>query len=81
MGPIHFQSDGAAALQSTAHVVDILGRIRDRLDTLSPAERKVGAAVLANVRGTIEESSANLAQRAEVSEPSVTRFCLSLIHI
>lgn len=59
-------------------VLDVLGRIKDRLDTLSPAERKVGAAVLADVRRAVEESIASLALRAGVSEPSVTRFCRAI---
>ncbi len=59
-------------------VPDVLGRIKDRLDTLSPAERKVGAAVLADVRRAVEESIACLALRAGVSEPSVTRFCRAI---
>jgi RpiR family carbohydrate utilization transcriptional regulator len=58
--------------------VDILGRIKDRLGTLSPAERKVGAAVLTDVNRAVKESIASLATRAGVSEPSVTRFCRAI---
>lgn len=57
---------------------DIIGRIKDVLATLSPAERRVAAAVLSDVRLAVEESSAALALRAEVSEPSVTRFCRTI---
>ncbi|TNF19006.1 MAG: MurR/RpiR family transcriptional regulator [Rhodobacteraceae bacterium] len=59
-------------------VVDILGRIKDRLNSLSPAERKVGTAVLMDVPHAVEDSIADLAQRAGVSEPSVTRFCRAI---
>jgi DNA-binding MurR/RpiR family transcriptional regulator len=59
-------------------VPDIIGRIKDALPTLSPAERRVAAAVLSDVRLAVEESSAALAVRAEVSEPSVTRFCRTI---
>ncbi|MFY9237934.1 MAG: MurR/RpiR family transcriptional regulator [Roseovarius sp.] len=58
--------------------VDIVGRIKDRLGTLSPAERKVGAAVLTDVNRAVKESIASLATRAGVSEPSVTRFCRAI---
>jgi DNA-binding MurR/RpiR family transcriptional regulator len=59
-------------------VIDILGRIKDFLGTLSPAERKVGVAVLSDVRGAVDESIASLALRAGVSDPSVTRFCRAI---
>ena len=59
-------------------VPDIIGRIKDNLNTLSPAERKVAAAVLADVRLAVEDSNATLAARAGVSEPSVTRFCRAI---
>ncbi len=59
-------------------VTDILGRIKDLLETLSPAERKVGAAVLSDVRRAVDDSIASLALRAGVSEPSVTRFCRAI---
>ncbi|WP_425049454.1 MurR/RpiR family transcriptional regulator [Psychromarinibacter sp. S121] len=59
-------------------VTDILGRIKDRLDDLSSAERKVGVAVLSDVRQAVDESIASLAGRAGVSEPTVTRFCRAI---
>lgn len=59
-------------------VIDILGRIKDQLNTLSPAERKVGSAVLKDVPHAVEDSIASLAQRAGVSEPTVTRFCRAI---
>ncbi|WP_233416817.1 MurR/RpiR family transcriptional regulator [Halovulum marinum] len=59
-------------------IFDVLGRIKDQLGSLSPAERKVGATVLADVPRAAEESIAKLARRAEVSEPTVTRFCRAI---
>ncbi|MBD3678533.1 MAG: MurR/RpiR family transcriptional regulator [Rhodobacteraceae bacterium] len=59
-------------------IVDVLGRIKDHLGTLSPAERKVGATVLADVPRAAEESIGEIARRAEVSEPTVTRFCRAI---
>lgn len=59
-------------------IIDILGRIKDQLKLLSPAERKVGAAVLADVPRAVQDNIASLAERAGVSEPSVTRFCRAI---
>ncbi|MBL4916543.1 MurR/RpiR family transcriptional regulator [Szabonella alba] len=59
-------------------IPDIVGRIKDVFATLSPAERRVAAAVLSDVRQAVEDSSAALAVRARVSEPSVTRFCRTI---
>ncbi|MBT2745964.1 MurR/RpiR family transcriptional regulator [Lysobacter sp. ISL-50] len=49
--------------------------IRGALDQLRPAERKVGEVVLADLDFSIHASISELAARAGVSEPSVTRFC------
>jgi len=68
----------ALNVDARARVPDILGLIKDRLMTLTRAERRVGAAVLADVRLAVEDSSATLAARAGVSEPSVTRFCRAI---
>jgi RpiR family carbohydrate utilization transcriptional regulator len=59
-------------------IFDVLGRIKDQLGALSPAEQKVGTTVLADVPRAAEESIAKLARRAEVSEPTVTRFCRAI---
>lgn len=59
-------------------IVDVLGRIKDQLGALSRAERKVATTVLADVPRAAEESIAKLALRAEVSEPTVTRFCRAI---
>ena len=57
---------------------DILARLKDGFDDLRPAEQRVAEAVLQNLSGAVEDSSAALAERAGVSEPTVTRFCRAL---
>jgi RpiR family carbohydrate utilization transcriptional regulator len=54
---------------------NLIPQIRDALTQLRPAERKVADMVLSDVDFAMRASITELAQRAEVSEPSVTRFC------
>jgi RpiR family transcriptional regulator, carbohydrate utilization regulator len=54
---------------------NLIPHIRGALATLRPAERKVAEMVLSDVDFAMRASITELAQRAEVSEPSVTRFC------
>jgi DNA-binding MurR/RpiR family transcriptional regulator len=54
---------------------NLIPHIRDALATLRPAERKVADMVLFDVDFAMRASITELAQRADVSEPSVTRFC------
>ncbi len=54
---------------------NLIPHIRDALATLRPAERKVADMVLSDVDFAMRASITELAQRADVSEPSVTRFC------
>ncbi|MEW6341904.1 MAG: SIS domain-containing protein [Paraburkholderia sp.] len=54
---------------------NLIPHIRGALTELRPAERKVGEMVLSDVDFAMRASITELAQRAEVSEPSVTRFC------
>lgn len=54
---------------------NLIPHIRNALASLRPAERKVADMVLADVDFAMRASITDLAQRAEVSEPSVTRFC------
>lgn len=55
--------------------VNLIPVIRDALDTLRPAERKVAETVLGDLDFAIHASIGELAGRAGVSDPSVTRFC------
>ncbi|HEY1998303.1 MurR/RpiR family transcriptional regulator [Paraburkholderia sp.] len=54
---------------------NLIPQIRGALTQLRPAERKVADMVLSDVDFAMRASITELAQRAEVSEPSVTRFC------
>lgn len=76
-------SGAAAILDSQLKAFDnsnsaILVRIQRTLDTLSPAERRVGLHVLAHSRKVMNDPIAEIAQAAEVSQPTVIRFCRSL---
>jgi RpiR family transcriptional regulator, carbohydrate utilization regulator len=57
---------------------NLLLRINEALRYLSKAERKVAEVVLAQPQGIINMSIAELSQRAQVSEPTVVRFCRSI---
>jgi DNA-binding MurR/RpiR family transcriptional regulator len=52
--------------------------VRDRLGELTPAERKVGRALLAAYPSAGLETVARLAERARVSAPTVVRFATRL---
>jgi glucokinase len=56
----------------------ILAQIRRGLERLSPAERRVADHVLAQPRTALNEPIAEIARAAEVSQPTVIRFCRSL---
>ena len=55
----------------------LLERVRAR-ESLSPAERRVANFVLDNPRTALNDPIALIAQGAEVSQPTVIRFCRSL---
>lgn len=59
-------------------IPDILSQIRDSYSELRPAERRVADAVLADVTFSVDASNAEIARRADVSEPTVTRFCRAI---
>jgi RpiR family carbohydrate utilization transcriptional regulator len=56
----------------------LLDSIRTRLDTLSKSEKKVAQAVLDQPAHTVGGNITALAKSAQVSEPTVVRFCRSL---
>jgi RpiR family carbohydrate utilization transcriptional regulator len=56
----------------------LLDSIRTQLDSLSKSERKVALAVLENPELTIAENITALAKSAQVSEPTVVRFCRAI---
>jgi RpiR family transcriptional regulator, carbohydrate utilization regulator len=63
---------------SLPSIEDLRGRIQELVPTLRPAERRVAEAVLADQAFATRASNAELARRADVSEPTVTRFCRSI---
>ena len=56
----------------------LLDAIRTQIDTLSRSEKKVAQAVLDNPALTLSENITALARSAQVSEPTVIRFCRTL---
>lgn len=58
----------------------MLDRIRASLAALSPAEQRVGRLALSDARSFASLPVAELAERANVSKPTVVRFCRSLGH-
>lgn len=63
------QSDAGSAL---------LGQIQRARDGLTPAERRVADQVLAHPRAVLGDPIAAIARAAQVSQPTVIRFCRSL---
>ncbi|MYM98503.1 SIS domain-containing protein [Duganella vulcania] len=56
----------------------LLDSIRTQLDSLSKSERKVALAVLDHPGQTVSQNITALAKSAQVSEPTVVRFCRTL---
>ena len=56
----------------------LLDSIRTQLDSLSKSERKVALAVLDQPSVTVSQNITALARHAQVSEPTVVRFCRTL---
>ena len=65
------------ARRSQVVSIDLVSRIQRIEGELSPAERRVAEAVAADWEGTTLLTIGDLAKRAGVSQPSVTRFCRS----
>ncbi len=58
--------------------MNILEKITNELDMLSKSERKVAEVILASPSTVIHSSIAALAKQANISEPTVNRFCRRL---
>ena len=56
----------------------ILAQVQRSRDALSPAERRVADHVLAHPRAVLNDPVAEIARAAQVSQPTVIRFCRSL---
>lgn len=57
---------------------NIITRMRQQLHELRPSERKVAETILGDLNWAINASIEEIAKRAEVSQPSVTRFCRAI---
>lgn len=74
----------SAILQAQLRTLDdappsaLLDQIGQGLATLSPAERRVAQHVLAHPRSVLNEPVADIARAAQVSQPTVIRFCRTL---
>ncbi|HEX7647990.1 MAG TPA: glucokinase [Noviherbaspirillum sp.] len=60
------------------NAVPILERIRKVTPQLSPAEQKVASLILSHPRSVMSDPISEIARRAEVSQPTVIRFCRTL---
>ena len=58
--------------------LDLVSRLQRAEDALSPSERRVADVVGANFEAVTRITIAELARRAKVSQPTVTRFCRSV---
>ena len=58
--------------------MNILEKINSQISTFSKSERKVAEVIIANPEQAIHSSIATLAKVADVSEPTVNRFCRRL---
>ncbi len=56
----------------------VMERVRQLRPTLTPAEQRVASLVLEQPRLVLNEPIADIARMAEVSQPTVIRFCRSL---
>jgi DNA-binding MurR/RpiR family transcriptional regulator len=70
----HSAEPAAVAASSLVGTDDIISTIGQAMPGLRPAEQRVASAVLADVAFAVHSSSGDLARRAGVSEPTVTRF-------
>jgi DNA-binding MurR/RpiR family transcriptional regulator len=69
---------GRPALSEAPATIDIVSRIERVEGELSPAERRVAETVRHDFEAATRLTIAELARRAGVSQPSVTRFCRSV---
>ena len=63
---------------SDSRYMNTLDKIQSHLERLSKSERKVAEVILASPQTAIHSSIATLARMADVSEPTVNRFCRRL---
>ena len=71
-------NEAAFSGENGARLPDIIGKIKDTYSQLRPAEQSVANAILSDVQEAVRASNAEIALRAGVSQPTVTRFCRSI---
>lgn len=57
---------------------DLLAQVREGMDDFSPAERRVAEFLLAQPRAMLTQPIADIAATANVSQPTVIRFCRTM---
>lgn len=72
------RATGGAGDAYPKRIPDILSIIKDSYDELRPAERRVADVVLTDVAFAVDAANTEIARRADVSEPTVTRFCRAI---
>jgi DNA-binding MurR/RpiR family transcriptional regulator len=72
------EAEPSGRLLRTERVPDIIAQVKHAYDELRPSERRVANVVLDDVRFAVDASNADLARKADVSEPTVTRFCRAI---
>ena len=68
----------SGAVNGASAAIDLVSRIERVEAELSPAERRVAEVVRQDFRAATRLTIAELAARAGVSQPTVTRFCRSV---
>ncbi|MFT4960388.1 MAG: RpiR family carbohydrate utilization transcriptional regulator [Paracoccaceae bacterium] len=63
---------------SPKRMPDIVAIIKDSYANLRPAEQSVADAILSDIPSALEASNGEIAIKAGVSQPTVTRFCRSV---
>ena len=67
-----------SANSSHVNTMNTLEKIQKNLENFSKSERKVAEVIMASPQTAIHSSIATLAKMADVSEPTVNRFCRRL---
>lgn len=64
--------------RSDQRMPDIIAKIKDSYANLRPAEQSVADAILSDIPAALEASNGEIAVKAGVSQPTVTRFCRTI---
>lgn len=74
----HNRAEQDLAGRGPQRMPDIIAKIKDSYADLRPAEQSVADAILSDIPAALEASNGEIAARAGVSQPTVTRFCRSV---